>query len=139
MNLSTSFDDSEQLFRLAFERCPVGLSLTSIAGHLRVNRVFGDMLGYTVAELDGKDGREITHAEDVGRSEEASVALLAGEREDRFGMLKREVNELCHRLGETARYASQQLSEDRPGHLGTKATSELRRSAGPGRGSEAST
>jgi len=72
--------ESEERFRLTFELATIGKSLTAIDGKLiKVNRAFCEMLGYTVQELQEKGFAEVTHPDDVAKSQESVRTLLAGE------------------------------------------------------------
>ena len=56
---------SEERFRLAFENANIGMSLTSIDGHLlRVNAALCDILGYSREELEQMTVSQITHPDD---------------------------------------------------------------------------
>lgn len=70
---------SEEMFRHIFENSPVGKSITGIDGSLRVNRAFCEMLGYSREELLHKNWKEITHPDDIEKSDEA-VGLLLGNK-----------------------------------------------------------
>jgi PAS domain S-box-containing protein len=78
--------ESEERFRAIFERSTVGKSLTAPDGKLlRINKAFADMLGYTIEELSQFNFAEITHPDDVAKSQECIRILLAGEQiSDRF-------------------------------------------------------
>ncbi|MCX6690406.1 MAG: PAS domain S-box protein, partial [Methanoregula sp.] len=71
---------SEEQFRLTFELASIGKSLTAIDGKLKkVNRAFCEMLGYTAQELQVKGFVEVTHPDDVAKSQESVRILLTGE------------------------------------------------------------
>nr|MBC8203896.1 PAS domain S-box protein [FCB group bacterium] len=54
--------ESENFFRVIFERSTVGKSLTSPEGKLlKVNQAFADMLGYTIEKMQSINFAEITH------------------------------------------------------------------------------
>lgn len=73
--------ESEERFRLVFERSTIGKSLTAPNGRLlQVNQAFADMLGYTVEEMQQLDFAQITLPEDVAESQECVRCLLANER-----------------------------------------------------------
>ena len=69
---------SEQKFRLVFENSPLGKSMTTVDGHLEVNRAFCDLLGYSKEELANKSWRDITHPDDIVATEQAIAPLIAG-------------------------------------------------------------
>jgi len=58
--------ESEEIFREVFEHAPVGMVLSGPDGRLtQVNAAFCRMLGYSEAELLGKDWAELTHPDDL--------------------------------------------------------------------------
>ncbi len=67
---------SEEMFRHIFENSPVGKSITGIDGSMRVNMAFCEMLGYSREELLHKNWKEITHPDDIEKSDEAVKLLL---------------------------------------------------------------
>ncbi len=80
---------SEERFRIAFEEAPVGIVMGVAHGTLtRVNRTFCQMTGYTEKELLGMSIYELTHPEDVGRTEELHERLEAGDV-DNYAIEKR--------------------------------------------------
>jgi len=73
--------ESEERFRVVFERSTVGMSLTRLDGSfLRVNKAFSDMLGYKIEELQGVNFEAITHPDDVTESREHICPLIVGEK-----------------------------------------------------------
>ena len=77
--------ETEERFRISFERASIGKALTSRAGRfLRVNNALATMLGYSTAEIEGRHFTDFTHPDDVMSSREASRALLSGAGEQRF-------------------------------------------------------
>ena len=71
---------SGELFRSAFEYSPVGMCITSLDGKLQtVNQALGDMLGFTMEELEGKHFNDITYADDLEIGWEAVNKMLSGE------------------------------------------------------------
>ncbi|MBF0589636.1 MAG: PAS domain S-box protein, partial [Magnetococcales bacterium] len=70
---------SEARFRTIFEQAAVGISLVSLSGELlRVNRRFGDILGYSPGELVGRTFEEITHHDDLNLSRRSIQSLVNG-------------------------------------------------------------
>jgi len=81
--------EDKALFRAFFDNAPIGKSATAPDGTLiRVNRAFGEMLGYSLEEMQSISFSEITHPDDLAESKECVRCLLAGER-DRWVMEKR--------------------------------------------------
>ena len=72
---------SEDKFRYVFDHSPVGKSLTLPTGEVRVNRAFGDMLGYSVDELRQKTWQELSHPDDTETTQREIDAVLAGDKE----------------------------------------------------------
>ena len=75
----STIERTEGQFRWFFEESPVGLSITSPDGQLRVNRAFGDILGYSAAELQQVPWMDITHPDDLAESQTAVRRLVSGE------------------------------------------------------------
>ena len=71
---------SEQRFKTAFDHAPVGVSLTLPDGRVgQPNATFAEMLGYSVAELEGLTVAEITHPDDRAETARLIEAALAGD------------------------------------------------------------
>ena len=63
--------ESEEQFRTAFTNAPVGMALVAADGHfLQVNSVLCRTLGYSEEELLAKDWQELTHADELKRSQQ---------------------------------------------------------------------
>jgi PAS domain S-box-containing protein len=74
---------AEERFRTFFDNAPVGKAMTAPDGKLlRVNLAFGEMLGYTLDEMQSVSFTAITHPDDLPASIECVRSLLAGEAED---------------------------------------------------------
>ena len=77
------FRASEERFRTFFDNAPIGKCMTAPDGRLmRVNRAFGEMLGYSLEEIQTVNFAAITHADDLAESVECVRCLLAGEQDD---------------------------------------------------------
>lgn len=72
---------SENKFRILFEHSPIGKSITSIDGTIQLNKAFCDLIGYTEAEMEGKNLRNITHPDDMGTTNEYINLMLSGKAE----------------------------------------------------------
>ena len=70
---------SEARFRNVFENSPLGKSLASMDGDLKLNKAFCDILGYSEEDLRRKSWKEITYPDDAPATEDAIRRLLGGE------------------------------------------------------------
>jgi PAS domain S-box-containing protein len=87
----TALAKSEERFRETFELAAVGISQVALdGGFIRVNRQFGEIVGYTAEELLQLTFQEITHPEDLEVDLENVGKVLAGEI-DQYSMEKRYV------------------------------------------------
>ncbi|MES2075667.1 MAG: EAL domain-containing protein [Pseudomonadota bacterium] len=74
--------DSEERFRAAFGQAAVGLAELSVEGRwLRANRKLLEIVGYSEAELQALNFRDITPDHEWRADEEAVARLVAGEME----------------------------------------------------------
>jgi len=73
--------DSEERFRIVFERSNIDKSLTAPDGRfIKINKAFADMLHYTIEELQKLNFLEITHPDDMAISRESIRSLLEKEQ-----------------------------------------------------------
>jgi len=72
--------ESEEKFRCMFENSPVGISMTSIDGTIKINEAFYTMLGYTEEELLSTTWQDITHPDDIKNDQKQLDFILSGER-----------------------------------------------------------
>lgn len=73
--------ESEERFRVVFERSPLGKSLTAPDGKLlQINQALADLLGYTIEEMQQLNFAEVTHPDDIAKSWESVRGLLANEQ-----------------------------------------------------------
>ena len=80
---------SEELFRATFENASVGIAHVALDGRLlRINKQFGQMVGYSTAELLFNQYQKITHPDDLAENLAGYERMLAGEI-DSFSMEKR--------------------------------------------------
>lgn len=71
--------ESEERFRSALENASTGVALEGLdRRYLKVNRALCALLGYEEEELLAKASSEITHPEDLRKSEERTEQLLSG-------------------------------------------------------------
>ncbi|MDD8027530.1 MAG: PAS domain S-box protein [Acidobacteriota bacterium] len=70
----------EDKFKYIFDYSVVAKSITLPGGELHVNQAFGDMLDYTVEELENRNWRDITHPDDIEMNQQALEPVLAGEK-----------------------------------------------------------
>lgn len=74
-----SHRNMNELFRVVFERSPVGICIVSPAGqYLRVNEAYHNMLGYTEAEILVKHYTDTIHPDDADRFKIIGQYLLSG-------------------------------------------------------------
>jgi len=74
--------ESEEKFRHVFDNSPLGKSITLPSGEVSVNRAFCELLGYTREELASRKWQDLTHPDDVARTQLELELLLAGEKND---------------------------------------------------------
>jgi PAS domain S-box-containing protein len=80
-----ALEESEQLFRSAFDDAAVGVMLTDPHGTLlRVNNALAEMLGYEPAELIGMTVYEITHPDDIASILPDIEAMRSGLKDKRI-------------------------------------------------------
>jgi len=71
-----SLIESENRFRIVYEKSPIAKSITKISGELDVNTAFCEMTGYTKKEIEGKKFQDITHPDDIEKSNKVVDDLL---------------------------------------------------------------
>ena len=70
---------SEEQFRLLFERAPIGMVIMTLEGKIiKSNNAFCDTLGYSAEEIEGKNISGITVEEYVNYDKQLHQALLTG-------------------------------------------------------------
>jgi len=79
---------SEEKFRDLFENSPLGNTVSTIEGTIEVNNSFCKMTGYTKDELTDSSWSNITHPDDLEKTNEVVNLLLSGEM-DRLRTEKR--------------------------------------------------
>ena len=85
----TALRESEKRFRDTLEYAPIGMSITSLGGHIILaNRALCHLLGYDKATLETMAFRDFTHPEDLAQSAANMERVLAGEI-DSYQMEKR--------------------------------------------------
>lgn len=78
-NIEIALKQSEEKFRLLFEKAPTGMGLADLDGQLIwVNQALCDMVDYTEAELLQRRCSDITHPEDKEREWQLVKQLLSG-------------------------------------------------------------
>ncbi|HYY43385.1 MAG TPA: diguanylate cyclase, partial [Pyrinomonadaceae bacterium] len=74
-----TLQESEELFRSAFDYAAIGMALVSTKGRwLQVNRSLCDILGYTEEELLASTFQKVTHQDDLGAALANIKQLLKG-------------------------------------------------------------
>ncbi|MFZ5797591.1 MAG: PAS domain S-box protein [Desulfobulbus sp.] len=76
-----SLKKSETRYRSLFEAANVGKSLTLLSGEISVNRAYGELFGYTPAELRNMTWRDLTPPEDIEPINALLAPLLRGEKD----------------------------------------------------------
>jgi len=72
--------DSERRFRTLFEQAQAAMAFAGLDGHIfSVNPAFCEWLGYTDGELRSMSLVDITHPDDVAKTQEAWRSVMAGE------------------------------------------------------------
>lgn len=88
--------ESDILFRSLFEKNPLGVVIGDAEGNLlRCNQRFGDITGYSVAELNQKTFMSITHPDEIVREFEM-VESAVQERRAMIFMEKRYIHQNGH-------------------------------------------
>ena len=72
--------ESEDKFKYVFDYSVVGKSITQFDGAVHINRALGDMLGYSLQEMQDKKWQEITHPDDIELTQNAIAKLISGEK-----------------------------------------------------------
>ncbi|HVF01575.1 MAG TPA: PAS domain S-box protein [Rubrobacteraceae bacterium] len=109
--------ESEERFRSAFEDAAISVALVSLdRRHLRVNRAFCEMLGYSEEELLEKPHPEIVHPDDRDeRSERLQQALEGGS--ERYTFERRYVHADGHVVWNLSSVSVVRDSRGEPSHL----------------------
>lgn len=90
--------ESEERFRLAFEKAAIGMALISPVGQwLQVNTALCDIVGYSEAEMLALTFHQITHPEDLATDVHSAEQLLAGEI-DTYHTEKRYIHKQGHEI-----------------------------------------
>ncbi|MFN8594064.1 MAG: PAS domain S-box protein [Thermomicrobiales bacterium] len=80
MSAEVALRDSEERFRTAFDRAPIGIALFDQDGHFRqVNASLCELVGYESAELLNMSFADILHPDDLGESRTLTERMWAGE------------------------------------------------------------
>ncbi|HEX8473336.1 MAG TPA: EAL domain-containing protein [Pyrinomonadaceae bacterium] len=93
-----ALEESEELFRSAFDHAAIGMAMVSSDGRwLRVNMHLCAILGYTEQELLEMDFQSITHPDDLGVAL-VNVARLLKEHTQNHRMEKRYIHKQGHEV-----------------------------------------
>ena len=91
-----TLQESEELFRSAFDYAAIGMAIVSTKGRwLHVNRSLCDILGYTEEELLATTFQKVTHPDDLGAALANIKQLLKG-RMPTYQMEKRYLHKQGH-------------------------------------------
>lgn len=81
-NNMSSHRNMNELFRVVFERSPIGICIVSPAGqYLRINEAYHTLLGYTESEILGRHYTDAIHPDDTDRFQIIGQYLLSGATE----------------------------------------------------------
>ena len=90
--MEKTLQEREELFRLAFDRAPIGITLVSTDGKfIRVNDALCEMLGYSELELIQLTFQEITYPDDLAAYLALVQELLEGKK-NYYSMEKRHIS-----------------------------------------------
>jgi PAS domain S-box-containing protein len=73
--------ESEDKFKYIFDNSVVGKSITLPDGEIHVNKAFCKMLGFSQKDLEKKRWQDITHPDDIGKTQSEIQTLLSREKE----------------------------------------------------------
>jgi PAS domain S-box-containing protein len=76
--------ESENKFRLVFEKSPVAKTITYLSGEIYPNESFCKTIGYSKEELMGGKWQDITHPDDLEISKRVVDNLISGEKDTTF-------------------------------------------------------
>lgn len=83
--------ESEDKFKYVFDHSDIGKSITYCNGELHTNAAFRKMLGYTENEIESFFWKDITHPDDVAKSQQLVDSVLSGQRESN-SLIKRYIH-----------------------------------------------
>ncbi|QXD16330.1 PAS domain S-box protein [Rhodocaloribacter litoris] len=96
VSLARRLRESEARFRNTFEQAAVGIAHVDLDGRfLRINRRYGEIVGYRVDEMQHLTFQEITHPDDLEADLALVRQLLAGEI-PRYSLEKRYIHRQGH-------------------------------------------
>ena len=76
-NIESDLRESARRFEAVFNQAAVGIAVASLDGRfVKVNHKFTDILGYTAAELEQRTFTDLTHPDDMIRTNESVRALV---------------------------------------------------------------
>ncbi|HEV8045534.1 MAG TPA: PAS domain S-box protein, partial [Rubrobacter sp.] len=109
---------SEERFRGAFEDAPIGVALVGLnRNHLRVNRAYCEMVGYSEEELLEKAHPEIVHPDDREISAKRLHQALEGEGPGSYTLERRYLHADGHALWVLTSISLIRDSRGEPSHL----------------------
>ncbi len=73
--------ESEEKFRYIFDNSAIGKSITFLDGSINANNTFCTMLQYSKNELEGEKWRDLTHPDDIKKSQNVLQKLLSGKND----------------------------------------------------------
>jgi len=73
--------ESEDKFKYIFDHSVIGKSITFPTGEIHVNKTFCDMLGYSQKELEKTKWQDLSHPDDIEKTQKALNSVISGEKE----------------------------------------------------------
>jgi diguanylate cyclase (GGDEF)-like protein/PAS domain S-box-containing protein len=109
--------ESEERFRTAFEDAPIGVALVGLdRSHVKVNRAYCAMLGYTEEELLAKPHPEIIHPDDREESADRIQGIL-GQGAEPYALERRYFHADGHMVWSLSNISLIRDSEGKPSHF----------------------
>jgi len=72
--------ESEEKYKYVLDNSPIGKSITSLSGEIKINKTFCNMLSYSMEDIKGIKWESLTHPEDIEVSQNAIESLIKGEK-----------------------------------------------------------
>jgi len=79
IQMEAKLRESEENFRILFEHSPIGMSKTGVDNSMMLNDALAKMFGYTKEEILARTWMDITHPEDIEKTQREIRTLMSGE------------------------------------------------------------